>query len=53
MTEFELTDYKGNTKKVNDKYGCCLLPCQYTLNKSKEYSNLLIEESSARAVFKE
>lgn len=53
MTEFELTDYKGKTKKVNDKYGCCFLPCQYTLNKSQEYVNLLNEESSARAIFKE
>lgn len=53
MTEFELTDYKGKTKKVNDKYGCCFLPCQYTLNKSQEYVNLLNEESSSRAIFKE
>ena len=53
MIEFELKDYKGKIKKVNDKYGCCFLPCQYTLNKSQEYANLLNEESSARAIFKE
>lgn len=53
MENFELVDYKGNKKIVNDKYGCCFLPCQYTLNKSEEYANLLCEESSARAIFKE
>ena len=51
--EFELTDYKGKKYKVTDKYGICLLPCQYTLNKSDEYVELLDEESSARAIFKE
>lgn len=51
--EFELTDYKGKKYKVTDKYGICLLPCQYTLNKSEEYANLLDEESSERAIFKE
>lgn len=53
MTNYDLTDYKGKTNKVIDKYGCCFLPCQYTLNKSQEYASLLIEESSARAIFKE
>lgn len=51
--EFILTDYKGKKYKVTDKYGICFLPCQYTLNKSEEYTNLLNEESSKRAIFKE
>lgn len=51
--EFELTDYKGKKYNVKDKYGICLLPCQYTLNKSEEYINLLNEESSKRAIYRE
>jgi len=53
QTEFILTDYKGKKCKVTDKYGICFLPCQYTLNKSEEYINLLNEESSKRAIFRE
>ena len=53
MENYELTDYKGKKYIVSDKYGACFLPCQYTLNKSEEYINLLNEESSKRAVFKE
>lgn len=51
--EYEITDYRGKKYKVTDTYGICLLPCQYTLNKSEEYTNLLNEESSKRAIFKE
>lgn len=53
MKPFELTDYTGKKAIVTDKYGICLIPCEYTLNKSLEYSNLLNEESSKRAIFLE
>ena len=53
MEPFELTDYKGNKKIVNDRYACVLLPTTYVLGKSEEYSYLLSDESSKRAVFKE
>lgn len=53
MQPFELKDYKGIKYITKDIHGCCLLPCQYTLNKSEEYANLLNEESSARAIYRE
>ena len=52
MSEFLLTDYRGKTKKVNDKFGCILVPTTYELGKSEEYANLISEESSKRAIFK-
>lgn len=53
MTSFELTDYKGKKQVVNDKYGCVLIPTTYELGKSEEYANLISDESSKRAIFKE
>lgn len=53
MTEFELKDYKGKKYIVNDKYGCILIPTTYELGKSEEYANLISDESSKRAIFKE
>ena len=53
MKEFELTDYKGKKKIVNDKHGVILIPTTYELGKSEEYSNLISDESSKRAIFKE
>jgi hypothetical protein len=53
MDEFLLTDEYGVTKKVNDKYGCCLLPTSYTLGKSNEYRELIDDISSKHAIFKE
>lgn len=53
MKETILIDYKGKKYKVNDKYGCVLLPTTYNLGKSLEYCKLLSDESSSRAIFKE
>lgn len=50
---FEMTDYLGNKFVVSDKSGCCLLPTTYILGKAEEYANLISDESSKRAVFKE
>lgn len=52
MEEFLLTDYKGKTKKVKDKFGCVLIPTTYELGKSDEYAKLISDESSKRAIFK-
>ena len=49
----ELTDYQGNKLIVNDKSGCCILPDSYTLGKSLEYADLISDESSKRAIYKE
>lgn len=51
--EFELTDFEGKKLVVNDKSGCCVLPTTYVLSKSLEYANLLTENSSKRAIYKE
>lgn len=51
--EIELEDYQGNKEIIKDKSGCCLLPTSYTLNKSNDYRNLLIDNSSERARYKE
>lgn len=51
--DFELIDYKGKKCNVSDKFGCCLLPTTYELGKAEEYMNLVSDESSKRAIFKE
>ncbi len=48
-----MTDYLGNKFVVSDKSGCCLLPTTYILGKAEEYANLISDESSKRAVYKE
>lgn len=51
--EFYLTDYKGKKEKIKDVHGCCLVPTTYVLGKSEEYTKLLSDDSSKRAIFKE
>ena len=51
--KFEFTDYLGFKYIVNDKSGCCLLPTTYVLSKSLDYVNLINDNSSKRARFKE
>ena len=53
QVENELVDYQGNFYKNTDKTGACLIPCSYELGKSLEYANLISDESSKRAIFKE
>lgn len=50
--EFELIDYFGVKYKVKDKSGVCLLPTTYKLSKALEYADLLTDNSSTRAKFK-
>ena len=49
----ELLDYQGNSYLNTDKTGCCLVPCTYVLGKAIDYANLISDESSKRALFKE
>ena len=49
----EVTDYLGLNYLVTDKSGCCILPNTYKLSKSLDYANLVSDDSSARARFKE
>lgn len=49
----EVMDYLGLTYLVTDRSGCCILPNTYKLSKSLDYANLISDDSSARARFKE
>lgn len=51
--EFCLTDYQGKSYNVNDESGCCIVPTTYVLGKALEYANLISENSSKRARYKE
>ena len=51
--ENTLIDYQGNFYLNTDKTGCCLIPCSYELGKALDYANLISDESSKRAIFKE
>ena len=51
--EIELTDYKGNKEIVTDKTACCIFPTTYKLGKALEYADLISDNSSKRAKYKE
>ena len=53
QVENEVIDYQGNRYINTDKTGCCLIPCSYELGKAIDYANLISDESSKRAIFKE
>ena len=53
QVENEVIDYQGNSYINTDKTGCCLIPCSYELGKAIDYANLISDESSKRAIFKE
>ena len=53
MKPCNLVDYKGESYIVNDKSGCCIIPTTYVLGKALEYANLITDESSKRAIYKE
>lgn len=46
-------DYLGLEYKITDKSGCCILPNSYELSKSLDYVNLISDDSSKRAIYKE
>lgn len=49
----EVEDYLGLKYLITDKSGCCILPNTYKLSKSLDYANLVSDDSSKRARFKE
>lgn len=51
--KFNLKDYTGKNFEVKDKSGCCIVPTTYILGNSEEYADLLTDNSSKRAVYKE
>ena len=53
QSPIEVEDYLGLKYLVTDKSGCCILPNTYKLSKSLDYANLVSDDSSKRARFKE
>ena len=53
MQKIEITDYQGNIFTSNEQFGSTFIPTTYELGKSQEYCELLSDESSARAIYKE
>ena len=51
--ECNIIDYQGNEYIVSDKSGCCIVPTTYILGKALEYAELISDNSSKRAKFKE
>lgn len=51
--ECNIIDYQGNEYLVSDKSGCCIVPTTYILGKALEYADLISDNSSKRARFKE
>ena len=50
---YTITDYLGNSCKVTDKSGICMIPTTYKLGKALDYIELITEQSSERAKFDE
>ena len=53
MQKQTIKDYLGIEYEATDKTGCCLLPTTYVLGKAIEYANLISDNSSNRARYKE
>ena len=53
QSPLEVEDYLGLKYLITDKSGCCILPNTYKLSKSLDYANLISDDSSKRARFKE
>lgn len=51
--ENTVVDYSGKIYYNKDRTGCCLIPCSYVLGKALDYADLISDESSKRAIFKE
>lgn len=49
---YTITDYLGNSYKVTDKSGICMIPTTYKLGKALDYIELITEQSSERAKFR-
>lgn len=51
--DFYITDFQGNSEKICQRSGACIVPATYELNKSIEYADFLDENSEVRAIYKE
>lgn len=50
---FEILDFQGNRDIITEKSAVAIFPAEYTLAKSVEYSELLTDTSSMRAIYRE
>ena len=48
-----IIDYQKNKYMATDLHGACMLPTTYELGKSQEYAELVKDESSSRAIYRE
>jgi len=53
MYQIKIEDYQKNKYVSHEKYGSCLLPTTYELGKANDYAELVKDESSPRAIYKE
>ena len=51
--ESDIIDCEGNIYHNTDKTGCAMIPCSYILGKALDYADLISDESSKRAIYKE
>lgn len=51
--ESDIIDCEGNIYHNTDRTGCAMIPCSYILGKALDYADLISDESSKRAIFKE
>lgn len=53
MIPITIEDYQKNKYLSREKYGSCLVPTTYELGMANEYAELVKDESSPRAIYKE
>ena len=51
--ESDIIDCEGNIYHNTDRTGCAMIPCSYILGKALDYADLISDESSKRAIYKE
>lgn len=53
MIECDMVDFQGHTEHLTNRFGSTILPTTYVLGKALEYAELLTDESSKRAIYRE
>ena len=53
MIACDMVDFQGHTEHLTNRFGSAILPTTYVLGKALEYAELLTDESSKRAIYRE
>lgn len=53
MIDFDMVDFQGHMEHLTNRFGSTILPTTYVLGKALEYAELLTDESSKRAIYRE